>query len=114
MARRMRAVEVRRAGGALEQVERDVPEPGPGQVRLAVDACGICHSDAITKEGWMPVRYPRVPGHEVVGHIDAVGPGVTAWRAGEHVGVGCGYDGRRAYQHMLANRARFRVVLKVR
>ena len=88
MAKRMRAVQVPRAGGPFEQVERDVPEPGPGQVRLAVDACGICHSDAIVKEGWMPIAYPRVPGHEVVGHIDRVAPGVTAWKIGEHVGVG--------------------------
>lgn len=88
MARKMKAVQVMQAKGPLEVVERDVPEPGPGQVLIAVDACGVCHSDAITKEGWMPVQYPRVPGHEVVGRIDKVGPGVTAWKAGQHVGVG--------------------------
>lgn len=88
MAKTMKAVQVGRAGGAFELVEREVPEPGPGQVRVAVEACGICHSDAIVKEGWMPVKYPRVPGHEVVGHIDAVGPGVTFWKEGQHVGVG--------------------------
>ncbi|MBN8232947.1 alcohol dehydrogenase catalytic domain-containing protein [Corallococcus macrosporus] len=88
MARKMKAVQVKQARGPLETVERDVPEPGPGQVLIAVDACGVCHSDAITKEGWMPVKYPRVPGHEVVGRIDKVGPGVTAWKAGQHVGVG--------------------------
>lgn len=88
MARKMKAVQVRQARGSFEIVEREVPEPGPGQVRLAVEACGICHSDAITKEGWMPVQYPRVPGHEVVGRIDRVGPGVTAWKEGQHVGVG--------------------------
>ncbi|MBU8898822.1 alcohol dehydrogenase [Corallococcus sp. M34] len=88
MARKMKAVQVKQAKGPLEVVERDVPEPGPGQVLIAVDACGVCHSDAITKEGWMPVKYPRVPGHEVVGHIDKVGPGVTAWKVGQHVGVG--------------------------
>ncbi|RJS24012.1 alcohol dehydrogenase [Corallococcus sp. H22C18031201] len=88
MARKMKAVQVKQAKGPLEVVERDVPEPGPGQVLIAVDACGVCHSDAITKEGWMPVKYPRVPGHEVVGHIDKVGSGVTAWKVGQHVGVG--------------------------
>ncbi|AKQ68277.1 Alcohol dehydrogenase [Myxococcus hansupus] len=88
MARKMKAVQVKQAKGPLEVVERDVPEPGPGQVLIAVDACGVCHSDAITKEGWMPVQYPRVPGHEVVGRIDKAGPGVTAWKAGQHVGVG--------------------------
>ncbi|QDE65970.1 alcohol dehydrogenase [Myxococcus xanthus] len=88
MARKMKAVQVMQAKGPLEVVERDVPEPGPGQVLIAVNACGVCHSDAITKEGWMPVQYPRVPGHEVVGRIDKVGPGVTAWKAGQHVGVG--------------------------
>jgi D-arabinose 1-dehydrogenase-like Zn-dependent alcohol dehydrogenase len=86
--KRMKAVQVRGAGGALELVEREAPEPGPGQVRLAVEACGICHSDAIVKEGWMPVAYPRVPGHEVVGRVDAVGAGVAAWKVGDHVGVG--------------------------
>ncbi|NOK38869.1 alcohol dehydrogenase [Corallococcus exercitus] len=88
MARKMKAVQVPKAKGPLEVVEREVPEPGPGQVRLAVEACGVCHSDAITKEGWMPIQYPRVPGHEVVGRIDRVGPGVTAWKEGQHVGVG--------------------------
>ncbi|WP_223632886.1 alcohol dehydrogenase [Corallococcus sp. EGB] len=88
MARKMKAAQVQKAGGPLEVVEREVPEPGPGQVRLAVEACGVCHSDAITKEGWMPIQYPRVPGHEVVGRIDRVGPGVTAWKEGQHVGVG--------------------------
>ncbi|MFP2961649.1 alcohol dehydrogenase [Myxococcus sp. 1LA] len=88
MARKMKAVQVKQAKGPLEVVERDVPEPGPGQVLIAVDACGVCHSDAITKEGWMPVQYPRVPGHEVVGRIDKVGPGVSVWKAGQHVGVG--------------------------
>ncbi|MBN8468523.1 alcohol dehydrogenase catalytic domain-containing protein [Corallococcus exiguus] len=88
MARKMKAAQVQKAGGTLEVVEREVPEPGPGQVRLAVEACGVCHSDAITKEGWMPIQYPRVPGHEVAGRIDRVGPGVTAWKEGQHVGVG--------------------------
>lgn len=88
MARTMRAIQVGKAGAALELVEREIPEPGRGQVRIAIEACGICHSDAITKEGWMPVQYPRVPGHEVVGKIDALGAGVTAWKTGQSVGVG--------------------------
>jgi D-arabinose 1-dehydrogenase-like Zn-dependent alcohol dehydrogenase len=70
-------------------VEREVPEPGAGEVRVGVRACGICHSDALVKEGvWPGVQYPRIPGHEVVGVIDAVGPGVAGWKAGERVGVG--------------------------
>lgn len=84
----MKAALVRKAQGPLEIVDVAVPEPKPGQVRIAVEACGVCHSDAIVKEGWMPVQYPRIPGHEVVGRIDAVGEGVTAWRTGQHVGVG--------------------------
>ena len=66
----MRAVQVSRPGGPLELVERPVPEPGPGTVRIKVEACGICHSDVITKEGGIPgIAYPRVPGHEVAGRI---------------------------------------------
>jgi NADPH2:quinone reductase len=86
---RMRAVQVPEAGGGFEVVERDVPEPGPEAVRVAVDACGVCHSDAFLEEGqWPGVDYPRIPGHEVVGEIDAVGERVDAWTAGERVGVG--------------------------
>lgn len=86
---KMRAVQVSRAGGPLEIVERDVPEPGPGFVRIKVDACGICHSDVLTKEGYWPgIQYPRIPGHEVIGAIDAVAPGVPRWKAGQRVGVG--------------------------
>ena len=94
---KMRVVQVPSAGGALELVERDVPEPGPGQVRVKVQACGICHSDSLVKEGLFPgLQYPRVPGHEVAGVVDAVGPGVTSWATGQRVGVGwhggnCGY-----------------------
>ncbi|PSP86943.1 alcohol dehydrogenase [Halobacteriales archaeon QS_4_69_34] len=85
----MRAVQVPEAGGGFEVVERDVPEPGPEEVRVAVDACGVCHSDAFLEEGqWPGVDYPRIPGHEVVGEIDAVGERVDAWTAGERVGVG--------------------------
>jgi alcohol dehydrogenase/propanol-preferring alcohol dehydrogenase len=85
----MRAVQVSRANGPFEFVERQIPEPGPGAVRIRVQACGICHSDSMTKEGTFPlVQYPRVPGHEVAGVVDAVGPGVTRWEAGQRVGVG--------------------------
>lgn len=94
---KMRAVQVSRAGGPLEMVERDIPEPGPGFVRIKVQACGICHSDVLTKEGYWPgIQYPRVPGHEVIGVIDSTGPGVQRWKVGQRVGVGwnggyCGY-----------------------
>jgi D-arabinose 1-dehydrogenase-like Zn-dependent alcohol dehydrogenase len=85
----MRAVQVERANGALELVEREVPEPGAGWVRIKVEACGICHSDSFTKDGSFPgVQYPRVPGHEIAGVIDAVGAGVAGWKAGQRVGVG--------------------------
>jgi D-arabinose 1-dehydrogenase-like Zn-dependent alcohol dehydrogenase len=93
----MRVVQIGRAKGNWEVVERPVPEPGPGMVRIKVEACGICHSDAITKEGLFPgIQYPRVPGHEVAGMIDAVGAGVMGWQRGQRVGVGwnggyCGY-----------------------
>src|ERR1700722_20469750 len=86
---KMRAVQVPRAKGALEIVEREIPEPTPGSVRIKVQACGVCHSDSITKEGLFPgIQYPRVPGHEVIGLVDAVGSGVTGWTPGERVGVG--------------------------
>ena len=86
---KMRAVQVSRAGGPLEVVERDVPDPGRGEVRIRVQACGICHSDAITKDGGFPgLAYPRVPGHEVVGVIDALGADVARLAVGERVGVG--------------------------
>jgi D-arabinose 1-dehydrogenase-like Zn-dependent alcohol dehydrogenase len=94
---KMRAVQVPRAKGAFEIVEREIPEPAPGSVRIKVQACGVCHSDSITKEGLFPgIEYPRVPGHEVVGVVDAVGPGVARWKPGQRVGVGwhgghCGY-----------------------
>jgi alcohol dehydrogenase len=94
---KMRAVQVPRAGGPLEIVERDIPDPGPGFVRIKVQACGVCHSDTVTKDGLFPgIQYPRVPGHEVIGVIDAVGSGVPRWKTGQRVGVGwnggfCGY-----------------------
>ncbi|GAB6860707.1 alcohol dehydrogenase [Haloplanus litoreus] len=89
MSDTMRAAVVPEAGADFEVVERTVPDPGPTEVRVAVDACGICHSDAFVKEGTFPgVSYPRVPGHEVVGHVDAVGEDVTAWSEGDRVGAG--------------------------
>jgi D-arabinose 1-dehydrogenase-like Zn-dependent alcohol dehydrogenase len=85
----MKAVQVAKPGGDFELVERNVPEPAPGQVRIKVDACGICHSDVLVKEGhWPGLQYPRVPGHEIAGRIDAVGADVTNWKAGQRVGVG--------------------------
>lgn len=91
----MKAVQVSRPGGEFEIVDREMPQPGPGQVRIRVLACGVCHSDVITKEGVMPLAYPRVPGHEIAGTIDELGAGVTAWKKGERVGVGWhgGHDG---------------------
>jgi D-arabinose 1-dehydrogenase-like Zn-dependent alcohol dehydrogenase len=93
---KMKAVQVPKAGGDFEVVEREIPQPGPGQVRIKVQACGVCHSDVLTKEGgWPGLTYPRVPGHEVAGVIDEVGSGITAWKKGERVGVGWhgGQDG---------------------
>src|SRR5215467_6503422 len=85
----MRVVQVCRPNEPFEIVERPVPEPGTGTVRIKVLACGICHSDSVTKEGLFPgIQYPRVPGHEVAGVIDAVGPNVPGWERGERVGVG--------------------------
>src|ERR1051326_5409942 len=94
---RMRVAQIPRAGGPFEIVEREIQQPAAGQVRIKVQACGICHSDSLVKEGhWPGLQYPRVPGHEVVGVIDAVGAGVHQWRPGQRVGVGwhgghCGY-----------------------
>ena len=86
---RMRVVQVPRPNGPFALVERDIPEPGAGAVRIQVEACGICHSDALIREGTFPgIQYPRVPGHEVIGRIDGVGPGVTGWTTGQRVGVG--------------------------
>jgi D-arabinose 1-dehydrogenase-like Zn-dependent alcohol dehydrogenase len=93
----MRVAQVSRPNGPFEIVERPIPEPGPGSVRIKVEACGVCHSDSLTKEGTVPgLDYPRVPGHEVAGVIDSVGEGVVGWEPGQHVGIGwnggyCGY-----------------------
>lgn len=94
---KMRAAQVSKAKGPFEIVERDIPEPRSGEVRLKVEACGICHSDVLVKEGlWPGLQFPRVPGHEVIGIIDAVGPDVKRWKKGQRVGIGwhaghCGY-----------------------
>ena len=89
MSTKMKAAQISKAGGDWELVERDIPEPGPGQVRVKVEACGICHSDALVKDGvWPGLQYPRVPGHEIAGRVDAVGANVTSWAVGQRVGVG--------------------------
>jgi len=93
---KMKAVQVPKPGADFEVVERDIPEPGARQVRIRVLACGVCHSDVLTKEGALPgISYPRVPGHEVAGVIDKLGSDVSGWKVGERVGVGWhgGQDG---------------------
>jgi D-arabinose 1-dehydrogenase-like Zn-dependent alcohol dehydrogenase len=92
----MKAAQVPKPGADFEIVEREIPKPSAGQVRIKVHACGVCHSDLFTKEGaWPGIEYPRVPGHEVVGIVDELGAGVTDWKAGQRVGVGWhgGHDG---------------------
>jgi len=85
----MRVAQVARPDGPFEIVERPIPEPGPGEVRIKVEACGVCHSDAFTKLGMFPgIMMPRVPGHEVIGRIDALGVAVQGWTSGDRVGVG--------------------------
>jgi D-arabinose 1-dehydrogenase-like Zn-dependent alcohol dehydrogenase len=85
----MRAVQVSRPNGPLELVEREIPEPGPASVRIRVEACGICHTDSFTKEGaWPGMQFPRVPGHEVAGVIDAIGERVAGLKIGQRAGVG--------------------------
>lgn len=86
---KMRAVQISRANGPFELIEKDIPNPTPGTVRIKIEACGICHSDSFVKEGHFPnIQYPKIPGHEVAGVIDAVGEGVTDWKVGQRVGVG--------------------------
>jgi len=93
----MRAIQVARPGGPLELVEREIPTPGAGQIRIKVQACGVCHSDSVVQQGlWPGIQYPRVPGHEVTGVVDAIGAGVSGWTEGSRAGVGwnggyCGY-----------------------
>ncbi len=94
---KMRVAQISKPGGSFELVERDIPQPPAGHVRVKVEACGICHSDSLVKEGhWPGIQYPRVPGHEVAGVVDGVGEDVVQWKAGDRVGVGwhgnhCGY-----------------------
>jgi D-arabinose 1-dehydrogenase-like Zn-dependent alcohol dehydrogenase len=88
-ASKMKAVQVPKPGGNFELVERNIPDPGRAQVRIKVEACGICHSDQLVKEGYWPgIQYPRIPGHEIAGRIDAVGADVTNWKPGQRVGIG--------------------------
>jgi D-arabinose 1-dehydrogenase-like Zn-dependent alcohol dehydrogenase len=93
----MRVAQVPYPKGPFELVERAIPEPSPGHVRIKVEACGVCHSDSLTKEGLFPnIQYPRVPGHEIIGILDGLGAGVSGWSPGQRVGVGwhggnCGY-----------------------
>jgi D-arabinose 1-dehydrogenase-like Zn-dependent alcohol dehydrogenase len=92
----MKVVQVPKPGADFEIVERDIPKPSAGQVRIKVQACGVCHSDVLTKDGsWPGIQYPRVPGHEIAGIVDEVGPGVSEWKKGQRVGVGWhgGHDG---------------------
>ena len=92
----MKAAQISKPGSDFEIVEREIPNPNDGEVRIKVHACGVCHSDVFTKEGWWPgIQYPRVPGHEVAGLIDKLGPGVSGWNIGQRVGVGWhgGHDG---------------------
>ena len=92
----MKVAQISNPGGDFQIVEREIPEPGAGHVRIKVQACGVCHSDVLTKEGaWPGIEYPRVPGHEVAGVIDEVGDGVSEWKKGQRVGVGWhgGHDG---------------------
>ena len=85
----MKAVQVSKPGGNFEVVDRPTPEPAKGQVRIKVEACGVCHSDVLVKEGlWPGLQYPRVPGHEIAGRVDKIGPDVTLWKTGQRVGVG--------------------------
>jgi D-arabinose 1-dehydrogenase-like Zn-dependent alcohol dehydrogenase len=92
----MKAAQVPKPGADFEIVEREIPKPGVGEVRIKVQACGICHSDVLTKEGqWPGIQYPRVPGHEIAGIVDELGAGVSEWKKGQRVGVGWhgGHDG---------------------
>src|SRR5712671_1556643 len=92
----MKVAQIPSPGAEFEIVEREIPKPGVGQVRIKVQACGVCHSDVLTKEGqWPGIQYPRVPGHEVAGIIDELGASVSAWKVGQRVGVGWhgGQDG---------------------
>src|SRR5271167_2597991 len=103
----MKVAQVSSPGADFQIVEREIPEPEAGHVRIKVQACGVCHSDVLTKEGYWPgIQYPRVPGHEVAGVIDAVGAGVSAWKRGQRVGVG--WDGGHDNTCLSCRRGDFR------
>lgn len=94
--RPMKVAQISKAGGDFEIVEREIPKPVQGQVRVKVQACGVCHSDVFVKDGFWPgIEYPRIPGHEVVGILDELGAGVSEWKVGQRVGIGWhgGQDG---------------------
>src|SRR5580700_6313477 len=85
----MKVAQIAKPGGDFEIVEREIPKPDRGQVRVKIQACGVCHSDVLTKEGLLPgIQYPRVPGHEIVGTLDELGAGVSEWKIGQRVGIG--------------------------
>ena len=89
MLMKMKVAQISKAGGDFELAERNIPEPGAGEVRVKIEACGICHSDVLVKDGiWPGLQFPRIPGHEIAGRVDAVGAGVTPWKQGQRVGVG--------------------------
>jgi len=103
---KMKAVLVTKAGAPFEVAERDIPEPRSGQVRVKIEACGICHSDAVVRSGGFPgLELPRIPGHELAGRVDAVGPGVTAWKVGDRVGAG--WHGGHCHQCTACRRGLF-------
>src|SRR5262245_16496011 len=92
----MKVAQISAPGADFQIVERDIPTPGARQVRIKVQACGVCHSDVLTKDGlWPGIQYPRIPGHEVAGVVDELGEGVSEWTVGQRVGVGWhgGHDG---------------------
>jgi D-arabinose 1-dehydrogenase-like Zn-dependent alcohol dehydrogenase len=94
--RTMKVAQIPKPGAGFQITDREIPQPGPGQVRIKVQACGVCHSDVLTVEGLYPgIQYPRIPGHEIAGIIDEVGSGVSEWKKGQRVGVGWhgGHDG---------------------
>lgn len=96
----MKVAQISRPGGDFEIVEREIPKPGNGQVRIKVQACGVCHSDVLVKDGtWPGIQYPRIPGHEIVGTLDELGSGVSSWKPGQRIGVGWhgGQDGTCVY-----------------
>ena len=110
MTTRMKAAQIPKAGGDFELVERAVPEPGSAQVRVKVEACGICHSDVLAKDGlWPGLQYPRVPGHEIAGRIDKLGAAGTDWREGQRVGVG--WHGGHCFTCALCRRGDFAMCL---